>query len=389
MHSRRPSMALLAAVSGVSSFSLTIVVPALPSMADGFDVSFAEIQLLVSAYLFGLAISQPIWGHVSDTLGRRPVVLLGFLLFIASSLACLFEPDLLTLTLLRILQACGSSAGTVVARAVIRDTHDEENAARAMSWVSIGLGSAPIVAPVIGGALLLYGDTRFIFAVMGGIGTLLWVLMYRDLRETLPADADRPAWSGLLRSYGTLVRSRGFLGFTAMYGFFQGGFFAFLAVGAAVFLDSFGLGPAVFGAVWGVMGVSYVLGAVAAGRLSSTHRRPLLLPVCTFAALGCAAIMSAFDLLLGARMLTVLAPMFCMMAFTGAASPLVMAGAVYQVPHLAGTAAGLSSALGMVTGGAFTVVAGYLYNGDFTPIATLIAAAAALTTLSWLAIRRL
>lgn len=386
---RPPSLPLLAVVSGLSSFSLTIVIPALPAMAAGYNVTLAQIQLLVSFFLLGLALSQPLWGHVTDVIGRRPVVLLGLALFVIASAASLGERSLGELTLLRFLQALGASAGTVVARAIIRDTHEEQDAARAMSWISIGLGGAPIVAPIIGGALLLFGDIRWVFAVMAAIGIALWLLLWLQLPETLAADRPRPAWRNLLRSYATLLGSRGFVGYTAVYGFFQGGFFAFLAVGAAVFQDSFGLGPAVFGAVWGLMGTSYVIGAVVGGRLSSGPRRPLLLPVCVLSALGVSLLMLALDVLLGTRMPSVLIPLFLMMTVTGAATPLVMAGAVYQVPQLAGTAAGLSSALGMVLGGCFTVLAGLVYDGDFTPAAALIAGSAVATTAGWLLIRRL
>lgn len=382
-------MALLAVVSGLSSFSLAIVLPALPSMAADYGVSLAQIQLLVSVYLLGLAISQPLWGHITDVLGRRPVVLLGLGLFVVASLASLLELPLAALALLRLMQAVGASSGTVVARAIIRDTHDEHDAARAMSWISIGLGAAPIVAPIIGGALLLFGDTAWMFAVMAVLGAALWLLLWRQLPETLPPERPRPAWANLLRSYATLLGSRGFVGYTATYGFFQGGFFAFLAIGAAVFEDSFGLGPAVFGAVWGLMGTSYVIGAVAGGRISGGTRRPLLLPVCVIGAMALSSLMLLFDLLLGARMLTMLLPLFLMMTVTGAATPLVMAGAVYQVPQLAGTAAGLSSALGMVLGGSFTVLAGLVYQGDFTPAAMLITASTMATAGGWLLIRRL
>jgi DHA1 family bicyclomycin/chloramphenicol resistance-like MFS transporter len=315
------------------------------------------------------------------------VLLTGIALYIAASLACLFDPGLYMLAALRALQAVGASAGTVVARAIIRDTHERDEAARAMSWISIGLGTAPIIAPIVGGTLLLTGNVLLIFAVMAGTGAVLWPLLYRVVPETLAPEAPRPAWGDLLGSYATLLRSLGFLGYTAVYGFFQGGFFAFLAVGAAVFSDSFGLGPTVFGTVWGVMGISYVIGAFVGGRLSAGARRPLLLPVCVLASLFFALLIPLFDLLIGTRMLTVLLPMFLMMAATGAATPLVMAGAVYQVPQLAGTAAGLSSAIGMVLGGCFTVFAGTLYRGDFTPVGLLIASAALLTALSWLTIR--
>ena len=158
----------------------------------------------------------------------------------------------------------------------------------------------------------------------------------------------------------------------------------FLAVGAAVFQDSFGLGPAAFGTIWGMMGVSYVLGALGGGRVSASRRRPLLLPVCIIATLLCGVSIAALDILFGAMLPGVLLPLFMLMVMSGAATPL----AVYQEPRLAGTASGLTSALAMATGGAFTVAAGVLYKGDFTPIAVLIALSTLLTVGGWLVVRR-
>ena len=379
---------MMAVISGLSSFSLAVILPALPTLAGKYGTGPARIQFLVSAYLLGLALSQPLWGQVSDRVGRRPVILFGFALYVIASLACLVAPNLETLILLRIVQAAGASTGTVVARAVIRDTHSEATGVRAMSWVSIGLGAGPIVAPVIGGGLLVQGAPEWIFAVMAVIGAVLWLLLLLRLPETLDHnDRQLLDWHSFLSGYRALLSSRGFLGYTAVYGFVQGAFFAFLTVGAAIFQDSFALGPGVFGIIWGTMGIAYVLGAFGGGRLASGMRRPLLLPGAVTATLGLAIAVAAFDQWLGARPLTVLVPLFLMMLLSGAVTPLVMAGAVYQLPGLAGTAAGLSSALGMTISGAFTVAAGIVYAGDFTPIALLITAGGLLTFLSWLTIR--
>ena len=387
-HPPQPSLILLAVVSGTSSFSLAIILPAIPQLAEQYETDLAGAQFLVSAYLFGLALSQPLWGQVTDRIGRRPVVLWGFAVYTAASFAAMVPDDLLSVSALRALQAAGASTGTVVARAAIRDSFSAEDGAHAMSWISIGLGAAPIVAPIIGGSLLLTGSSDGLFIVMGLAGVVLWLLLLLTLPETRAVDAPRPPWSDLLGGYAQLLGSRAFVGYTAVYGLVQGGFFAFLAVGAAVFTDSFDLGPGVFGVVWGFMGVAYVLGAVIGGRLSKTHRRPLLLPNCIVATLGLGVLVLLLDLVLGATPFTVLVPLFFMMTLSGCATPLVMAGAVYQIPHLAGTAAGLSSAAGMTLSGGFTVAAGFFYAGDFTPIAALIALSGALTFASWLLVRQ-
>lgn len=387
-HKAPPSLALLAVISGISSFSLAIIVPAIPSLSLQLDTDAAGAQFLVSAYLLGLAVSQPIWGQVADRIGRRPVALAGFAIFTLASFASMYADTLESLSALRVLQAAGCSTGATVSRAVVRDLYSAEDATRAMSWIAMGLGAAPIIAPMIGGALLVTGSSDGLFLVMGFAGVLLWILMYFRLQETLPKTVQSATWGNVLSAYSELLRCRAFLGFTAVYGLIQGGFFAFLAVGAAVFIDSFELSPAVFGSVWGIMGFAYVLGALLGGRLSSTARRPLLLPLCVCLNLALALIVIGLDLVIGARALTVLIPMFLMMVLSGCSNPLAMAGAVYQKPKLAGTAAGLSSALGMTVSGLFTVAAGVIYAGDFTPIAALMALSAGLTFLAWWVIRR-
>ncbi|EED34060.1 drug resistance transporter, Bcr/CflA subfamily [gamma proteobacterium NOR5-3] len=316
------------------------------------------------------------------------MILIGFALYTLASVTCLLSSSLTSLMLLRVIQAVGASTGTVVARAVIRDSFAAAEGAKAMSWVTIGLGAAPVVAPIIGGVVLLSGSSDGLFICMAALGATLGLLVFLKLPETLGTDAPRPAWGSLFSSYARLLGNRGFVGYTAIYGLVQGGFFAFLAVGAAVFADSFALSPTAFGLIWGFMGVAYVLGALIGGRLASGSRRPALLPICMITTLTLGLSVAAFDFLLGAQPATVLLPLFLMMIAAGCTTPMVMAGAVYQLPDVAGTAAGLSSAMGMTLGGAFTIAAGSVYRGDFTPIAHLIALSAILTFASWLIVRR-
>lgn len=379
-----PSPVLLAIASGLSSFGLSIILPALPAVAERYGTDLAGAQFVVSAYLLGLAITQPVVGFLTDLIGRRVVILSGFSVLIVSCFAANWAPSLEVLALLRFLQAAGVATGTVVCRAVIRDTYPPAEGARAMSFLTMGLGVAPIIAPILGGWLFELGSVEWVFIANGVIAMAIWLLLFLTLPETLASDAPRPRVDQWLGSYGTLFRSRVFLGYTAVYGFIQGSFFAFLAVGAAVFEDSFGLGPRAFGAVWGAMGFSYVIGAMIGGRISNGPRRPLLLPVGMWLTLGFGVLLSVLVLSVGAHAIVALPPMFVMMTVSGCVTPLVMAGAVYQHPSIAGTAAGLSSALSMVSASSFTVMAGYLYDGRFGPIALLMTSATILTFLGWL-----
>ena len=382
-----PSLTLLAIASGMSPFGMAILLPALPDLAMRFDASYAEVQWVISGYLFGIAFTQPIVGNLCDRFGRRPVFLCGLTLFVLSSLGLSTAVSLPALVGLRFLQAVGAGTGTVVCRAMIRDLFPPEQGARAMSALTIGLGVAPVIAPMVGGWLLAVASFHALFLFTAGCA--LVVLLYIALRlpETLHPEVALARKPPGLESYLTLLGSRPFLGFTLIFGFVQGSFFAFLAVGAAVFETSFGIGPAAFGMIWGTMATAFVLGALVGGKLSVTKRRERVLPVSVTLTLMAGGALYLLVAAGGVELAAILIPMSVMMLLSGIITPVVMAGAVFHHPDIAGTSAGFSSALGLILGSSFTIVAGFIYSGNFVPIAGLIAAATTLTWLSWFIVR--
>ena len=375
-------------VASLSPFAMAVLLPALPTLVERYQSSYAEVQFVVSAYLAGLGLSQLLAGFLCDRYGRRPVALVGYVLFVVSSVACAYAESIAALTGLRFLQAAGVSAGTVVARAVVRDLYAAEVGAKAMSYITIGLGTAPVIAPMLGGWLIESGEVAPIFYATALIGGIVLLLITLQLVETRDPTTPIPEWATWLDGYVKLLGSRAFLGYTAVYGFVQGSFFSFLAVGASVFATDFGLGPRSFGIVWGLMAVAYVVGATVGGRLSTGRLAPRLLPT---AALGTPlAGLLLFGLVagVGSTPATVLPPMAVLMVLSGVATPLVLAGAVYERPEAAGTAAGLSSALGLVVGSSFTILSGVVYDGHFLPVAGLILTSTVLTTAGWLLVRQ-
>ena len=383
MTRRVPGILLLGVASGLSVFGMTIVIPSMSSIAGRYNAEFASVQFVVSAYLFGLAVAQPVSGFLCDRFGRRKIMLAGFSLFVVASLLCAFSPNLELLILSRFLQAVGVSVGTVTTRAILRDTRTGEEMTQAMSWIAAAMGVAPIVAPVFGGLIDSAVGYEWIFLVSAAIGVAVYLGMFWRLEETLSLHHATTRWKDTLLGYGTLLRSRKFAGYTLIYGFVQGTFFSFLAVGSDYFSTRFGIDAKSFGIMWGLMAITYVIGASAAARI---------LP-----RIGSKALMNWSMLLLvagGIAMLLItreahvtpariLVPLGLMMMVAGSVTPGSMAGAVRYHPEYAGTASGLSSAIGLLLSGAFTVISGSLYVGNFEPIALLMFVSCAATALSW------
>jgi DHA1 family bicyclomycin/chloramphenicol resistance-like MFS transporter len=375
---------LLGIASSLSVFGMTIILPAISSIGERFGEPFSSVQFVVSAYLFGLAFAQPVSGFLCDRIGRRRVMLAGFAVFIVASLLCIVAPSLNLLIMGRFMQAVGASVGTVATRAILRDTRSGEQMAEAMSYVAIAMGIAPIIGPIFGGLLDSYFGYQSMFIVTALMGVAVLVGMFVNLEETLPRDIVAPRVNEWLGNYWLLLRSPQFVGFTLIYGFVQGAFFCFLAVGAPYFEARFGMDSKTYGFVWGLMALTYVFGATVAAKLTSR--------------VGTAGIMRASIALVmiggilvlfstwhepGAP-IHILLPLGLLMFAAGPATPGSMAGAVRYHPEIAGTASGLSSAIGLVLSGSFTVLSGSLYDGRFFPIAGLIFVSCMLAGLSWL-----
>src|SRR3954451_25466569 len=150
-------LALLIGMTAVGPLSLNILAPAMPGLIVTFGADAGAVQLTLSLFLFGMAVSQLVLGTLSDRFGRRPVMLAGLALTVVTSFAALAATSVAGLIMARTAQAFGATAGSVIGRAVIRDLYDRDRAASMIGWVTMAMVVAPMIAPLIGGAL----DTAF------------------------------------------------------------------------------------------------------------------------------------------------------------------------------------------------------------------------------------
>jgi DHA1 family bicyclomycin/chloramphenicol resistance-like MFS transporter len=268
---------LLACLGMLGPFSIDTYLPAFNGIASAIGATPVEMQQTLSAYLFGFAVMNLFHGALSDSFGRRPVVLWGLVVFTLSSVGCALSQHIGTLVLFRTLQGVSAGAGIVISRAVIRDMFPPADAQRVMSQVTIYFGVAPAVAPMVGGFLFVHVGWHAIFWFLSGVGVVLWVANYRLLPETLH-QTHRQSFHvrHLLRGYWRLGSSASFMMLTLASGIPFNGMFLYV-LSAPVFLGRhLHLPPEQF--YWffvitiaGIMGGAWFSGRLA-GRIKPQHQ---------------------------------------------------------------------------------------------------------------------
>lgn len=267
--SRGRIAALLAALAMFGPFSIDTMFPAFPAMAESLGVSDFAIQQTLSAYLLAYAVMALMHGPLSDTFGRRRVILSGTAIFALASVGCALASTLEWLLLFRVVQGISAGVGIIVGRAIIRDLYDGPDAQRLMSTVTMIFGIAPAAAPIIGGWIFGFGDWHAIFWFLCAFGVLLWLACIAILPETHPS-ARRTSISlrSLRRNYVDMLADKTFRRLSFSAGFNFGALFVYIASAPMFVLRHLGLGTMDFGWFFVPTIAGMMLGAFTSGRLA-------------------------------------------------------------------------------------------------------------------------
>ncbi|CAN5897731.1 multidrug effflux MFS transporter [soil metagenome] len=239
--------ALLAVLGMVGPFSIDTYIPAFSGIAQSIGATPVEMQQTLSAYLFGFAFMNLFHGALSDSFGRRPVVLWGMAVFTLASLGCALSQSIGQLVLFRALQGLSTGAGIVVSRAVIRDMFPPAEAQRVMSQVTIYFGVAPAIAPIVGGFLFVHLGWHSVFWFLVAVGCVLFIANYKLLPETLHLDHRQPfEFKHLMRGYWDLCSDPRFLLLALASGVPFNGMFLYVLAAPAFLGDHLQLAPTQF-----------------------------------------------------------------------------------------------------------------------------------------------
>ena len=259
----------LGLLTAITPLATDLYLPALPIMPSELNTTASNIQMTIGVMTFGVALGQLFGGPISDTIGRKMPLVIGNLLCVISSIICAYAPSIEILLLGRFLQGLTGSVGVVIAKAIARDFASGQELTKLFALLMMVNGLAPVLAPLIGGQLLLFTTWRVIFVILAVFSAILLVgsLLFR---ESLPKEQRVTGGIGAAtKNYITLIKDKPFLGQTLIQLFAFGGFFAYISGSSFVYQNIFGLSAQEFSYLFGINSCGIVLASAISSRVSN------------------------------------------------------------------------------------------------------------------------
>lgn len=338
-----PKLFTLVLLSGLAVISLNMFLPSLSNIAAEFQAGYGLLaSMSIAGYAGMTTVLQLLIGPFSDRFGRRPVILVSLVIYILGSLGCLLATDVWTFLLFRTIQAAIVS-GFALSRVIIRDTEPAQKAAGLMGYLSIAWAIAPMLAPMLGGALDLLFGWRANFIAFLVFGAAVLALCWLDLGETNKNPSE--TFTKQFKSFPSLFRSWLFWGYSLCMAFSMGALYAFLAAAPLVATAVLRMSPATLGIYMGSTAAGFILGSFVSGRFAAHY------PLTTMIVAGRVVAFAGLTVGLGLLLAGIVHEfsLFGSCVFLGVGNGISMpssnVGAMSVRPELVGSAAGLSGAL--------------------------------------------
>jgi DHA1 family bicyclomycin/chloramphenicol resistance-like MFS transporter len=366
---------ILGALTAMGPLAIDMYLPAFPTIARELGTDAAAVQVSLAVYFVGIACGQAFYGPLSDRFGRKRALYVGLVIFVASSVGCALAGGVRGLIAWRFLQALGGCAPLVIPRAVVRDYFDERGSARMLSVLMLVMGLAPILAPLVGGQLLVSFGWRSVFWILAAYGTVWLALAAFFLPESLPVERRRPQPIGaVVRVYARLLADRSYLGCVVTGGLIFSGLLAYIAGSPFVFIELFEVPPEQYGFYFGLNAIGIISASQVnrwlASRIAPRRIVRVVLPVAMAA--GIVMVVNAWTGFGGFP--GILVPLFAFIATHGFVMPNTTAIAMAPHGNVAGSASALLGTLQFVLGATAGALVGALGNGTAVPLAAVIAA---------------
>ena len=361
---------LLAMLLGIQPVTTDLYLPALPAMTAGFGASMAQAQLTLSALLLAFGCSQLIWGPLSDRFGRRPVLLVGLVMYVAASMGATVAGGMDALIAWRVVQGIAMGAVVVCARAIVRDLYAPAEGAHVMSKGLSGLGVLACISAPLGGLLAEFLGWRYALLALAVFGSAALALVALRFREPLlhknPA-ALQPRT--LVRVWRAVLANPAFLSYSALSATSYGGLFTFLATSSFVFIQVLGLSNAAYGGLMFLNSLAYILGTFLCRRWLTLWGVQKAVALAALFSLAGGTGMGVLAYLGYNNVWAIMVPQALFMLGHGVHQPCSQSGAIGPFPKAAGAASALNGFFMMVVAFGIGIYLGTHMDGTVKPLA--------------------
>lgn len=370
-----------------SLLTMDMYLPAMPTLQRVLGTTPGQVQLTMTVYLVGFAFSQLLYGPLSDRYGRRPVMLLGGLGFVAATVLCAIALTIDLLIAARFLQGLTIGSLTVTCRATLRELYEPKRGTKLLAYISMAEGLSLAAGPILGAEILLLAGWRWTFwivAILAGsalIG-LFFVLPESNRRKNRNALDFRP----LMTTFGQLLTTRRFIGYVLPGACAFAGLMAYYTVGSFLLRDA-GLSPREFSQMQAIVVIAYLGGLGASSRLVDRMGFSRLI-IAGFATVTVGALsMPALAFAGATGVWAIVAPLAVYALGIGSSmAPLIML-ALSVNPAATGTVAAMFGMLTMSIGGLGSLTAQLAYNGHVLSLAIPVAGMALISVVLFALLR--
>ncbi|WP_458352064.1 multidrug effflux MFS transporter [Pacificispira sp. HM-600] len=354
---------LLGALTALGPFTIDLYLPAFPVLEGDFDTTAAAIQLTLTGTMIGFGIGQLLVGPLSDKVGRRLPLIGVTALHVLASAAAAIAPTLMLLGASRVVMGAGAAAGGVVAMAIVRDLFGGRRLVVMLSRLALVSGAAPVIAPLIGSALLLVMSWRGLFVVLAIYGAVMLVAAIALVPETLPRARRSELGSTTVgQRYRSVLADRVFLGVLIIGGMTFSGLFSYLSASSFLFQQSFGFDAQQYGLLFAANSLGLVAGVQIASRLAARYGPQWVLAWSTSALVVAGVAIIVADQI-GLGLWGILVPLFVFMTACGFTFPCVQVLALDRHGKAAGTAASILGAVNFGVAGFVSPLVGWISGG--------------------------
>jgi DHA1 family bicyclomycin/chloramphenicol resistance-like MFS transporter len=379
----------LAAILGMlvmmGPIATDMFLPVIPALADDIGASVGETEFALTALFSGMAAGHLFYGPLSDRFGRKPVILVSIVLFVAAAFGVAASGDLDAILAWRFVQGIGAASGRILANAAARDIYDRERLGRLLSFVMMVSAMVSLVTGPVAGIIADHFAWQVLFLIMAGYGTAMFVLVYFLFSETLAQKnslAIRPMT--VIQNYATVGRNRVFLAYAVAGACLISGLAAYFNSSSGVLIGIYGLSPTLYGALFSILPIGFLSGSILAARYVERTGMDAMILIGAVICLGAALVLFALALADLRHWLAVVVPMSIYMAGFAMVFPQISAGALTPFSTIAGSASSLQGFMMSAVTAATSALLAVFADGTAVPMTAAIALGATALMLVYL-----